>query len=187
MYFNVNNMSLFLAVLETALTYIQSKVYSIQKNIPSKTYSIQSLEMKVNKFSGFVSSQKVMYQIYFVCCVWIWIKCIFLFCKTYQFHFMECWKINRATQTELLFFKVLLFQVVHLVAVVKGCGMGPWLVLVSSCFRENVVATCKIWSFLCSSDNLLQKNVSVSFFGNQITKWRSFENGAIFDLLFHIF
>ena len=30
----------------------------------------------------------------------------------------------------------------------KGCGMGPWLVLVSSCLRENVVATCKIGSFL---------------------------------------
>ena len=29
----------------------------------------------------------------------------------------------------------------------KGCGMGPWLVLVSPCFRENVVATSKIGSF----------------------------------------
>ena len=57
----------------------------------------------------------------------------------------------------------------------KGCGMGPWLVLVSPCFRENVVATCKIGSFLCSLDNLLQKNVIVFFFGNQILKWRSFE------------
>ena len=46
---------------------------------------------------------------------------------------------------------------------VKGCGMGPWLVLVSPCFRENVVATCKIGSFLCSLDNLLQKNVIVFF------------------------
>ena len=35
--------------------------------------------------------------------------------------------------------------------------MGPWLVLASPCFRENVVATCKIESFLCSLDNLLQK------------------------------
>ena len=55
--------------------------------------------------------------------------------------------------------------------VLKGCGMGPWLVLVSPCFRENVVATCKIGSFLCSLDNLLQKNVIVLFFfGNQISK-----------------
>ena len=65
--------------------------------------------------------------------------------------------------------------------------MGPWLVLVSPCFRENKVATCKIWSFLCSSYNLLQKNVIVFFFGNQISKWRSFEKRAIFDLLFTFF
>ena len=66
---------------------------------------------------------------------------------------------------------------------VKGCGMGPWLVLVSPCFRENIVATCKIGSFLCSLDNLPHQNVIVLFFGNQISKWRSFER-AIFDLLF---
>ena len=30
---------------------------------------------------------------------------------------------------------------------IKGCGMGPWLVLFSFCFRENIVVTCKIWSF----------------------------------------
>ena len=69
----------------------------------------------------------------------------------------------------------------------KGYGMGPWLVLVSPCFRENVVATCKIGSFLCSLDNLLQKNVIVLFFENQISKWRSFEKRAIFDLLFTFF
>ena len=66
----------------------------------------------------------------------------------------------------------------------NGCGMGPLLVLVSSCFRETVVVTCKIGSFLCSLDNLLQKNVIVFFFENQISKWRSFEKRAIFDLLF---
>ena len=65
--------------------------------------------------------------------------------------------------------------------------MGPWLVLVSPCFGENVVATCKIGSFLCSLDNLLQKNVIVPFFGNQNSKWRSFEKSAIFDLLFTFF
>ena len=65
--------------------------------------------------------------------------------------------------------------------------MGPWLVLVSPCFRENVVATCKIGSFLCSLDNLLQKNVIVFCFGNQMAKWRSFEKRAIFDLLFTFF
>ena len=29
----------------------------------------------------------------------------------------------------------------------KGCGMGPWLVLVSPCFRKNIVATCKLGLF----------------------------------------
>ena len=53
---------------------------------------------------------------------------------------------------------------------IKGCGMGPWFVLVPPCFRENVVATCKFGSFLYSLDNLLQKNVIVLFFGNQISK-----------------
>ena len=72
-------------------------------------------------------------------------------------------------------------------SVLKGCGMGPWLVLVSPCFRENEVATYKIGSFLCNLDNLLQKNVIVFFFGNQISKWRSFEKRAIFDLLFTFF
>ena len=69
----------------------------------------------------------------------------------------------------------------------KGCRMGPWLVLVSPCFGENIVATCKIGSFLCSFDNLLQKNVIAFFFGNQMAKWRSFEKMAIFDLLFTFF
>ena len=65
--------------------------------------------------------------------------------------------------------------------------MGPWLDLVSPCFRENVVVTCKIWSFLCNLDNLLQKNTIVFFFENQFSKWCSFEKGAIFDLLFTFF
>ena len=69
----------------------------------------------------------------------------------------------------------------------KGCGMGPWLVLVSPSLGENVVATCKIGSFLRSLDNFLQNNVIVFFFGNQISKWRSFEKRAIFDLLFTFF
>ena len=67
---------------------------------------------------------------------------------------------------------------------VYGCGMGPLLVLVSPCFRENIVVTCKIGSFLCSLYNLLQTNVIIFFFENQISRWRSFEKGAIFDLLF---
>ena len=63
-----------------------------------------------------------------------------------------------------------------------------WAQTTVPCFRENVVATCNIESFLCSLDNLLQKNVIVFFFGNQISKWRSFEKKrAIFDLLFIFF
>ena len=65
--------------------------------------------------------------------------------------------------------------------------MGTLFVLVSPCFGENVVVTCKIGSFLCSLDNLLQKSVIVFFFGNQISKWCSFEKKAIFDLLFTFF
>ena len=65
--------------------------------------------------------------------------------------------------------------------------MSTLFVLVSPCFRENVVVTCKIGYFLCSFDNLLEKNVIVFFFGNHISKWRSFEKGAIFDLRFTFF
>ena len=59
--------------------------------------------------------------------------------------------------------------------ILKGCGMGPLHVL---CFKENVVVTCKIESLLCSFDNLLQKNLIVFFFLNQIPKWRSLEERA---------
>ena len=50
--------------------------------------------------------------------------------------------------------------------------MDPWLILVSPCFRENVVATCKIRLFLCSLDYLLRKNVIISFLEIK------FQNGA---------
>ena len=68
--------------------------------------------------------------------------------------------------------------------------MGTLFVLVSPCFRENVVITYKIdaykiGSFLCSLDNLLQKNKIVFFFGNQISKWRSFQKGLFLTLLSH--
>ena len=41
--------------------------------------------------------------------------------------------------------------------------------------------------FLCSLDNFLPKNVIIIFFGNQISKWRSFEKRAIFDLFLKFF
>ena len=54
----------------------------------------------------------------------------------------------------------------------QGCGMGPWLVVVSPCFRENVIATCKLGCFMCSLDNLLQENVIFLFLEIK------FQNGA---------
>ena len=58
---------------------------------------------------------------------------------------------------------------------VKGTKIGPLLVLVCPCFQRNVIATCKIVSFLCNLDNFLLKNVTIFFSGNQISKWRSSE------------
>ena len=75
----------------------------------------------------------------------------------------------------------------QILPLLKGCGMGTLFVLVSPCFRENVAVKCKMGSFLCSLDNLLQKNVIVFSFGNQISKWRSFEKKGYFDLLFTFF
>ena len=70
----------------------------------------------------------------------------------------------------------------------KSTQMGPLLVLVCPCFRENVIVTCKIVSFLCSLDNFLLKNVIVFFFGNQISELRSFEKkNSYFWPTFHIF
>ena len=59
--------------------------------------------------------------------------------------------------------------------------MGILFVLFSPCFRENVVVTCKTWSPLHSSDNSPQKNAVVLLFGNQTSKWLSFEKRAIPD------
>ena len=68
--------------------------------------------------------------------------------------------------------------------------MGPLLVFVFLCFsfRENVIVTCNIVPFLSSSDNVLQKNVIIFFYGNQISKWCSFEKKrAYLNLLFTFF
>ena len=58
--------------------------------------------------------------------------------------------------------------------------MGTLFVLVYPCFRENVAVTCKTGSFLCSLNNLLQKNIIVFIFENHISKWRSFEKKGYF-------
>ena len=69
----------------------------------------------------------------------------------------------------------------------KECGMGTLLLLVSPCLRENVVVICKIGAFLCSLDKLLKKNVNVFFFGNQISRWCSFEKKGLFLTYFSHF
>ena len=63
--------------------------------------------------------------------------------------------------------------------------MGPWLVLVSTCFRENVVATCKIGSFLCSLDNLLQNNVIVFFLEIKFQNGAHLKKGLILTYFSH--
>ena len=70
----------------------------------------------------------------------------------------------------------------------KGCGMGPRLVLVSPCFRENVVATCKIGSLLCSLDNLfLEKRNCFLFWKSNFKMALIWKKRGIFDLLFTFF
>ena len=67
----------------------------------------------------------------------------------------------------------------------KRGGMGPLLVLVFPCFRETVVVTCKIGSFLCSLDNLLQKNVIVFFFKIKFQKGAHLKKRAFLTYFSH--
>ena len=57
--------------------------------------------------------------------------------------------------------------------------MRPWLVFVSPCSRENVVATCQIWSFLCNLDNSL----IIFFLEIKLQTGAHLKKKAIFDLL----
>ena len=68
----------------------------------------------------------------------------------------------------------------------KCTQMGTLLVLVSPCFRENIKCHMQNCVFLCSLDNFILKNVIVFFFGNQISKWRSFEKKGYFWHTYHI-
>ena len=70
---------------------------------------------------------------------------------------------------------------------IKGCGMGPWLAFVSPCFRKNVAATYKIGSFLCSLDNLLQKNVFFFLFWKSTFKMAVIWKNGYFWPTYHIF
>ena len=69
----------------------------------------------------------------------------------------------------------------------KGCGMGPWLVLVSSCFRENVVATCKIGCFCVVYIIYFRKTVLFSFLEIKFQNGAHLKKGLYFDLLFTFF
>ena len=64
--------------------------------------------------------------------------------------------------------------------------MDLLLVLVSPCFREKCSCHIQNWVFCVVYILYFRKNVVVFFFGNQISKWRSFEKG-LFVTYFHIF
>ena len=64
--------------------------------------------------------------------------------------------------------------------------MGTLFVLVSPCFRENVVVKCKIGSFLCSFDNLLQKNVIVFFFEIKFQNSAHLKRGLFLTYFSHL-
>ena len=63
--------------------------------------------------------------------------------------------------------------------------MGPLLVFVCPCFRENVIVTCKIVSLLGSLDNCLLQNVIIFFLGGiKCQNGAHLKKKVIFDLLF---
>ena len=62
--------------------------------------------------------------------------------------------------------------------------MGPLLVLVSPCFRENVVVTCKIGSFLCSSE---KRRPNCFLFWKSFFKMALIWKKGLFWPTFHIF
>ena len=70
---------------------------------------------------------------------------------------------------------------------IKGCGTGTLFIIVSPCFRENVLITYKFGSFLCSLDNLLQKSVIDFFLEIKFQNGAHLKKRAIFDLLFTFF
>ena len=64
--------------------------------------------------------------------------------------------------------------------------MGPLLVLVSPCFRENVVVTCKIGSVLCNLGNTWGKRNCFLFWKSNFKMALIWKRGY-FDLLFTFF
>ena len=74
--------------------------------------------------------------------------------------------MNREVTSDQLF--VILVEI--FVVPLRDVEWVPGLFWFPLVLGENVVAACKIGSFLCSLNNLLQKNVIVLFFGNQNSK-----------------
>ena len=91
---------------------------------------------------------------------------------------------KKKKENEICNFSALWFhQDTHL----KCTQMGPLLVLVCRCFGENVIATCKIVSFVCCLDNFRLKNVIISFFWKTNFKMVLIWKKGYFRPSFHIF
>ena len=65
--------------------------------------------------------------------------------------------------------------------------MGPLLVLVCPCFRENVICHMQILTFLCSLDNFLFKNLIVSFLEIQFQNDDQLKKKMLFSIYFSHF
>ena len=112
----------------------------------------------------------------------IWPK-IERFLRQNHYLWLKMGKINKKKASFLLIFTKSVEPILKCWANFATYG----LVLVCPCFRENVIVTYKIVSFLCSLNYFLLKNVIVFSCGNQFSKWRSFEKKGYFWPTFHIF
>ena len=71
--------------------------------------------------------------------------------------------------------------------ILSGVERFHCLFLIPLVLGKMYLSHAKLGGLLFYLDTLLQKNVIVFFFANQISKWRSFEKRAIFDVLFTFF
>ena len=76
---------------------------------------------------------------------------------------------------------------ITIIILFKGVEWVHCLFLFPLVLGEIEWSHAKLGLFLCSLDNLLQKNVNVFFFENQISKWRSFEKKGLFLTYFSHF
>ena len=73
----------------------------------------------------------------------------------------------------------------HQVPNLRGVEWVHCLFLFPLVLGKMQLSHAKLGLFLCSLDTLLQKNVIVFFFGNPISKWRSFIFGLFFTFFSH--